>query len=177
MQLIIHKNLVDVVKSSKASFSLKMDLPGIVAKACVAGAIIALPMEFFIGTAGNGFINNFSYVAGAVAGFNTFFNICGFSGAKREANNLLNTVSANLHHLNIYADANDLKHVYSIKKERSKDISNSRIIETDYIVIPKENDSNNCSRLVQRHVVGSNDYVLSEPNFEQAKVFALHKNR
>ncbi len=178
MQLVIHNNLLDVAKSSKTNFSLKRDLPGILAKACVAGTIIALPMEFFIGTSGNGFINNFSYVAGAVAGFSVFFNCCGFNSSKNEANSLLNTVSSNLHHLNIYADANDLKHVYSVKKEYSRDVSNSRIIETDYIMIPKEYNSRNCcSRLIQRHVVGSNDYILSEPTIEQAKVFALHKNR
>lgn len=171
MKLLIHDNLLDVIKSSNTNFSLKRDLPEIVVKSCLGGALFAVPMHL-LGLGGDSFINNFSYVAGAIGGFSTFFNICGIGGSKGESNNFLNSLSSNLHNLNICASANDLKNAYSIKKERSRDLSTSRIIETDFIQIPNGKYG---TGIVQQHVVGSKDYYLSVPNAEQAKVFTLRK--
>ena len=173
MKLLIHDNVLDVIKSSNTNFSLKRDLPEIVVKSCLGGALFAIPMHLF-GLGGESFIDNFSYVAGSIGGFTTFFNLCGIGGSKNESNNFLSSLSSNLHHLNICASASDLKNAYSIKKERSRDLSTSRIIETDFIQIPNGKYG---TGIVQQHAVGSKDYYLSVPNAEQAKVFALYRNK
>lgn len=172
MKILIHKNMLDAVKESNTNFSLKRDLPDIVVKSCLAGALFAIPMQIF--GLGNGFINNFAYIAGSAGGFTTFLNMLGIGGSKDESNNFLNSLASNLHHLNIYASGNDLKNAYSIKKERSKDLSTSRVIETDFIQIP---NSNYGTGIIQQHVVGSDDYYLSTPNYEQSKVFTLNRNK
>lgn len=164
MKIVVNYDLLDKVREARTGFSLKRINNETMIASAIGGPLVTAH-NLAMGYDNEEILFDLALIYLLNFEGRAIFRAMFSNSYKQLANEQLNALSNHLHDIFVHTDPELLQAAYRYKTKYELDSEDSklpRLVEKKYIMVPVHNEWDcNERSLVQEHVVGSKEYVIS----------------